>query len=76
MSKKKVMTFALVAMFVCCIQLGNAQIFESLFRRPITVEPNNYRVRVLNDTGEWFRIGIIGYNHDAHLHVSLKNGGW
>ena len=39
----------------------------------IRIESSYYRVRVVNELGEWARIGMIGYNRDANMRVELSN---
>jgi hypothetical protein len=39
----------------------------------IRIESSYYRVRVVNELGEWARIGMIGYDRDANMRVELNN---
>jgi len=47
-------------------------------RGQIEVEPDDdtqaYRIRVINEMGEWIRLRIVGFRRDANYQVNLDQG--
>ena len=66
--QKFVFAVSLALLAVPCAGVILAQIGR------IRIEREEYRVRVVNELGEWVMVGMIGYRSDANLRVSLANG--
>ena len=49
----------------------NAQLFGGL-----RIRPDEYNVKILNDSGQWLRVRMIGTQEDASLRVGLRHRSW
>ena len=55
--------------------LSSEKAYAQLFGR-LRIRPDEYRVKVLNQSGQWLRVRMIGAQEDASLRVGLRNGSW
>jgi hypothetical protein len=70
--KRRKLMFAVVLTAVVCAWPA-AQMIRAQIGR-VTVRSEYYRVKVVNELGEWARIGMIGYDRDANYRIELRNG--
>jgi hypothetical protein len=71
MNRRAILLVLLVA--VGAITLPGVRYLQAQIGR-IRVENSYYRIRVVNELGEWARVGMIGYDRDANLRVELRQG--
>ena len=67
-------SFSLVFLvMVAVLTLPGIRFLQAQFPR-IQVQRPHYRVRVVNDLGQWVRVGMIGYDRQANMRVELGSG--
>jgi hypothetical protein len=71
MNRRRIVVVGLgVAAVMACVWASGvgAQVGRS------RIESDEYRVRIVNELGEWVRVGMIGYQRDANLRVEINDG--